>query len=316
MTSPTVAQAKKTTVKFNRTKETIYTGGLSQLKVTGTKAKVKWKTSNKKVATVTQKGKITAKKAGKATITATVSKKNYKCVVTVKNYKLNNTKLKLDKNDNFKLKTTTGKPKIKWATSNRNVATVNSAGNVKAINEGKATITATINGKKYKSNVEVLKVDSMANLNKLKDYINKNGFNAPKTGYKMIRWEDAYGDGKGEGVYVISNNELQFSSYEDGEGYAYKGFSGNVRLNVKINDMSNADISFRILAKTLDGAINTSSKIDITKLNKNNNIDFGLDSEKNKRTNEVLDIALRELNQFLKEEVKMGLNDLGFEDYK
>ncbi|MBQ5473642.1 MAG: Ig-like domain-containing protein, partial [Lachnospiraceae bacterium] len=45
---------------------------------------VKWSTSNKKVATVSSKGKVTAKKKGTATITAKVSKKSYKCKVTVK----------------------------------------------------------------------------------------------------------------------------------------------------------------------------------------------------------------------------------------
>lgn len=44
--------------------------------------KVTWKTSNKKVATV-KKGKVTARKAGTATITAKKGKKKYTCKVTV-----------------------------------------------------------------------------------------------------------------------------------------------------------------------------------------------------------------------------------------
>ena len=47
-----------------------------------TASKVTWKSSNKKVATVT-KGKIKAVKYGKATITATYNKKNYKSTVVV-----------------------------------------------------------------------------------------------------------------------------------------------------------------------------------------------------------------------------------------
>jgi len=46
--------------------------------------KVKWTSSNKKIATVSATGKVTAKKAGKAKITATVGKKKYICNVTVK----------------------------------------------------------------------------------------------------------------------------------------------------------------------------------------------------------------------------------------
>ena len=49
-----------------------------------TQDKTKFKTSNKKVAAVSAKGVITAKKAGKATITVTSGKKKVKCTITVK----------------------------------------------------------------------------------------------------------------------------------------------------------------------------------------------------------------------------------------
>jgi hypothetical protein len=54
------------------------------LKLKNNTKKIKWSTSNKKVATVTSKGKVKAKKAGKATITAKVGSKKYTCKVTVK----------------------------------------------------------------------------------------------------------------------------------------------------------------------------------------------------------------------------------------
>ena len=47
------------------------------------KTKATWKSSNPKVASVTSKGKVTAKKKGTATITAKVGKTTYKCKVTV-----------------------------------------------------------------------------------------------------------------------------------------------------------------------------------------------------------------------------------------
>lgn len=55
-----------------------------QLKVIGAKKKVKWSSSDPKTASVTRKGKVTARNAGKATITAKVSGKSLKCKVTVK----------------------------------------------------------------------------------------------------------------------------------------------------------------------------------------------------------------------------------------
>lgn len=71
-------------VKISATKKTMYVGDTMTLKVTGTKAKVKWSSSNKNVASVTKKGKVSAKQSGTATITAKVKKKTLKCKVTVK----------------------------------------------------------------------------------------------------------------------------------------------------------------------------------------------------------------------------------------
>ncbi len=75
---------KPSKVKLNKTKLTIKKGKKYTLKLKGTTKKVKWKTSNKKIATVNKNGKVTAKKKGKAIITAKVGKKTYKCRITVK----------------------------------------------------------------------------------------------------------------------------------------------------------------------------------------------------------------------------------------
>ena len=55
-----------------------------QLKMQWVKGKVKWSSSNKKVATVNSKGKVTAKKKGTAKISAKVNGKTYRCKITVK----------------------------------------------------------------------------------------------------------------------------------------------------------------------------------------------------------------------------------------
>ena len=70
-------------VKLNKTVISLTEGDTFALKVSGSKSSVKWTTSKKSVATVSTKGVVTAKKAGSATITATVSKKKYTCKVTV-----------------------------------------------------------------------------------------------------------------------------------------------------------------------------------------------------------------------------------------
>ena len=92
-TAMAAAKAPKK-IKLNKKKLTLTVGKSYKLKaaVSPKKAnkKVKWKSSNKKIVTVTSKGKLKAKKAGKATITCT-SKANKKiratCKVTVKKTK-------------------------------------------------------------------------------------------------------------------------------------------------------------------------------------------------------------------------------------
>ena len=78
----------KVTVKnpyLNATKKKLEVNKTYTLKLTGATAK-KYTSSKKSVATVSSKGKITAVKAGTATITVTDSnKKTYKCVITVTN---------------------------------------------------------------------------------------------------------------------------------------------------------------------------------------------------------------------------------------
>lgn len=71
-------------VRISKSDVSLKEGKSIKLKMIGTKKKVKWSTSNKKIATVTGKGKVTAKKAGKCKIIAKVSAKKYVCNVTVK----------------------------------------------------------------------------------------------------------------------------------------------------------------------------------------------------------------------------------------
>lgn len=64
---------------------TLAVGKTLTLKMKNTKKKVTWSSSKNSVATVSNKGKVKAIKAGKAKITAKVSGKKYTCKVTVKN---------------------------------------------------------------------------------------------------------------------------------------------------------------------------------------------------------------------------------------
>lgn len=88
----------KSKVKLNITKATLSIGGSINLKLLNNKKKVTWKSSNKKVASVTKKGKVKAKKKGKASIVAKVGKKKYTCKVTVGKVSKKSTSKKNTKN--------------------------------------------------------------------------------------------------------------------------------------------------------------------------------------------------------------------------
>ena len=72
------------TLKLNSSRVTLNPGKSYTLKVNGTKVAPTWKSSNAKIAAVNKKGRITAKKAGTAKITATLGGRKFVCTVTVK----------------------------------------------------------------------------------------------------------------------------------------------------------------------------------------------------------------------------------------
>lgn len=128
------------------------------------KEKVTYSSSNKKVATVSSKGVIKAKKAGTAKIT--IKSGNKKTVVTVKVTGVKTTNLSgvpaaknVSKGKSFKIKAiATPKntdEKITFKSSNKKVATVTSKGVVKGLKKGTATITVQSGSKKMTCKVTV-----------------------------------------------------------------------------------------------------------------------------------------------------------------
>ena len=165
----------KTKVKISNTRITLTVGQSKTLKVKGTKKKPKWSSSKKSVATVSKKGKVVAKKAGSATITAKIGKKKYKCKVTVKNkkkqqntntvkpstptqnqeIKLNNIKIKNAKDIYLEEERQLGieknpsnatNKKIQWTSSDPAIVSVTSDGKIVGKKAGNAEITASADG--------------------------------------------------------------------------------------------------------------------------------------------------------------------------
>ena len=129
-----------------------------------------WSSSNKKIVTVTSKGKLSAKKTGTVKITVTLRSGKtawFKVKVqksAVKTSKITgiSKKVTLNKGKKYTLKPVltpvTTLDKVKYSTSNKKVATVNSRGLIVAKGAGRATITVTAGSKKAKIVVTVPKV--------------------------------------------------------------------------------------------------------------------------------------------------------------
>ena len=113
-----------------------------------------WKSDDEKIATVDKNGKVSAKKIGKTTITATTKdgKKKATCKITVSekaeiNIKLDKTELSLEEGKSEYLNATItpnddNTRGIAWSSSDTNVAKVDN-GKVTAVGDGEATITVT-----------------------------------------------------------------------------------------------------------------------------------------------------------------------------
>lgn len=145
-------------VRLNCKKVTLTEGKSYQLKIKGTTKKAKWSSSNKKVATVSKKGLMKGKKAGRAVITAKIDRKKYSCKVTVKKVPigLNKSRLTLYKGNRSYLNLNGTKQKPKWYSDAKSVAAVTSGGKVIGKEKGLAIISAVLNGKKYHCIVIVL----------------------------------------------------------------------------------------------------------------------------------------------------------------
>lgn len=173
--------------KLSKTKITMTVGQSKKLKVKGISKKrakrIKWKSSKKKVVTVTKTGKIKARKAGKAVITAKIGKKKLKCKVVVKRKRKKSTKKKESNSSSKKMwlsKTSVtlqagsgvdlvlhnAKNVVKWSSSNNKVAWADRAtsssknlGTIQAVSKGTAVITAKVDGKTFKCHVKVIADD-------------------------------------------------------------------------------------------------------------------------------------------------------------
>ena len=267
------------TVKINKSSLTVTTGKTGQLTATvspadSTNKAVVWSTSNKKVATVSSKGKVTGKSKGTATITATVKgAKSVKVKVTVKSpivpksVKLNKTSASIVQGKTVTLVAAVSPSNavnktLKWTTSNKKIATVNSKGKVTAVGVGTAKITAvTTNGKKTSATIKV----------NAKPYVKNLHAGTWKAGKDIKTGRYKITTSFGNGNLFISGNDYSDSNRfineiltgED-DGFGVKVVTTDIKSGDNIEIMSLDTVKFtrvsHVLSNTLTAGYHTVGK--------------------------------------------------------
>jgi uncharacterized protein YjdB len=221
----TVKNRSVTSVSVSPTSKTIEVGATTtataSIKPTNSTIKtVSWKSSDSKIATVDSKGKITGKKAGKATITATTTdgKKTAKVTVTVqaKKVAVKSVSINAPTKTITVGKTTTVKATfnptnasnkgVTWKSSNTKVATIDANGKITGKKAGKTTITVTTKDGKKTSSVTI-------NVNATKP-IGKTVYIAPKSGTKYHYDAHCRGLKNAHSISSMTENQAKSAGYD------------------------------------------------------------------------------------------------------
>lgn len=221
---------KSITIKTNAPKKIVDVKGRVNVSVKSVKPanaskSVTWKSSDKKIATVSSKGVVTGKKAGKVKITA-ISKANKKVkkslTLTVKNIKPSSVKLSktkatlYPKGGALKLEAAVNpvgvyNKGVTWSSSDKSVAAVSSKGVVTPKKAGTAVITV-----KTKENKKAAKCTvTVKNADVLIPYCMVGFYNKTKLNYEAVAadaqvriWDPkakAYADGKNNSAAILGN---------------------------------------------------------------------------------------------------------------
>lgn len=199
ISSSSVVKGSVLKLNYNRYR---MSGGYSFKLKARTKKRVKYKSTNKKIATVSKKGVVKGKKKGKCTIIVKCGKRVGKCkvkvtstlFVPVKNFRkttLNVLSVSLDvknieynsvgqsviihKKSTFPLAVKNTNKKVKWKSNNTRIATVSKKGVITAVSKGETVVTATVSNKKYNCKVTIT------------DFTDPNKIENQKDAYEMLR---------------------------------------------------------------------------------------------------------------------------------
>ena len=210
---------KAGTIKLNASLKTLNVGKKFTLTATVLPSDVEnkavtWSSNNTDVATVSSDGKVTAVGNGTAYITCKAkdgSGTKAKCKITVvtpvESVTVTPASKTIYTRDTLELKATitpsnASDKKVKWSTSDKNVATVSSKGVVTAVKSGKVTITATTNDGSKKA-VATIKVKKRIDVSVIVTNVSKRAMYVGKTydivadvyptdaSYPQVKWSSS-----------------------------------------------------------------------------------------------------------------------------
>lgn len=249
--------SRAATLKLNKKNVTLVVGKSCTLQLVGTTKKVKWSSSNKSIANVNIKGKVLAKKEGKAKIICTFQKRKYVCKVTVKPARkkteepatttetpdkenvqitLNPTALVMNSGETKAISAIvtplSKQNSIQWSSENESVATI-SNGIVTAFSPGTTRIVAAIDNVNTYCTIQVNQTYGNISGN-VTYFYNKYQGNKPDTG-TMVYLFSKTGSGKNAPTtnsYVDWNIKSIMKDYEQyGIFTAEVDGSGNYTFN-------------------------------------------------------------------------------------
>jgi uncharacterized protein YjdB len=213
--SGTTAAVNVTSISLDKTTSDLLVGETDNLTATiapenSTNKTIKWTSSDNTVVTVDGTGKLTAIKAGEATVTATTvdGGKTSSCVVTVTSPIVNVQSVSLNKASSSLILGNTDiliatigpsnatNQSVAWTTSDSTIATVDNTGKVTPLKAGTVTITvATEDGSKTASCTLTVSNANIKGIDVSKWQYTINWSSVKSDGVKFAMIRSSYGDG-------------------------------------------------------------------------------------------------------------------------
>lgn len=320
------------TPSLNKKSAIIYSGETVTLKLKNTKQKITWKSSNKDVAVINNKGIVKGIKKGTVNITAQVGNKKFACVVTVKkpyvavkSISISEKKITLEKGKTHKLKavvspSNASDTKITWTTSDKNIASIDSKGTVTAKSAGIVTVTAKVGKKSATCRVIVNEnIPISSNVKKLKTHIDMNG-DVNSNYDRFIKWNYNYsGDQYAFAiVHELNTDMLKFIYTRQGTDT-----QSSLTMYVDIENDKNVSPNYTVVFSTYYLGANAEATFDATQYVPDDNVHFSLISSVGIQENDIQNLANSELSLalegwdvLLQNEVGITLKDIGFLSYE